>query len=165
MGRGHAVDRHSDELCALPIKGERVSSAFAQLTRPGWKIQEWKRGGCSHLDIVRHAVEVGIAPALVAPGGNEGSADAGVEGYEAAVAAPEVAVAQDLTEGAQVKAHVGPADDTDIVQRWDPVRRVGLSVEDEDEVRRPVQALVQEEDQVPPRVLRLFVCVQDQGAL
>ena len=119
------------------------------------------REECSYLNLVGHAVEVGVAPALVAPGGDEGPADAGVEGDKTAVAAREGAVAQDLAECAQVEAQVGPADDAHVVQGWDPVGGIGLPVKDEDEVRRPVKALVQEEDQVPPRVLGLLVRVQD----
>ena len=119
----------------------------------------------TNLDLVRHAIQVHVAPALLAPVRQERAPDTGVHGNESRVLLPQVILAQHLTQGAEVVAGILRAGyDLDVVLLGDDVGDVSRAVEDEDEVGGTVEALADEEAEVLARGLGLRVDVDDKRA-
>lgn len=125
-----------------------------------------KRDSVAYFYLVRDLRQQPLRPAeTISPGGHEWAAHAGVHQYEPAIPPPQAILQEDLGVRAEVVAGVVPADGPDPGGIWEQRVRVGLAVEDEDEVGRGVQPVGEEELEVPPGVRTLAVHVRDERAV
>ena len=110
-----------------------------ELEKPCQLVYDYSRRGRlpvhSYLGLCGEFVEIDITPALITPKWCERTAQAGVEGNEAPVLLPQVALFKDFPKRAEIIACVITPDDTDVWLVRDEADAIGVIIEDEDEIR------------------------------
>lgn len=116
----------------------------------------WEADCCAYLDFVGNPSKIHVCPARLGPIWHKRSANGRIQHNELLVSLVEIICGEHLSVSANVVAIIRSLDYPDVELLWNKFYSICLSIENEDKVRRSIEAVSKKKFEVLSGILALL---------